>query len=266
MSRIAIIAGAGEFPVLMAHQLRRNGIETVAVAIEEEADAAIEDAVDRTYWQPLGRVGKLLKLLKKEQIDKVVLAGKVQKTRIFRDFRPDVKALSLLWGLRDRKDDTILLKVADVLAEEGIELLPQTVHMEPYLPEAQVFTESKPTDEENEDVAFGVDVAREMGRLDIGQTVVVRRGAVLAVEAIEGTDQAIRRGGSLGNGDVVVVKVAKPAQDPRFDVPAIGIDTVVACLDARARVLAIEGGRTFFFQQEEAIALADRSGLAILAF
>ena len=264
--RIGIIAGAGEFPVLMARECRQRGLETVAVAIEEEAERDIETVADRTFWQPLGKVGKLLKLLKKEQVERVVVAGKVSKTRIFRDFKPDVKALTLLWGLKDRKDDTIMLKVAAVLAEEGIELLPQTTYMEAYLPGPQVFTKRDPTEEERGDVVFGAGMAREIGRLDVGQTVVVKRGAVLAVEAIEGTDQTIRRGGSLGSGGVVVVKVAKPDQDPRFDVPAIGIDTVVACLDAGAQVLAVEAGNTFFFQQAEAVALADRNEITILTF
>ncbi len=266
MGRIAIIAGAGEFPVLMAREFRRLGVETVAIAFEEEADPAIEAEAHRTYWQPVGRVGKLLRLLKKENIERAVFAGKVHKTRIFKDFRPDIKALTLLWGLKDRKDDTIMLKVAEMLAAEGVELLPQTSHMEAYLPGPQVFTAREPTEEEAQDVEFGASVARELGRLDIGQTVVVKRGAVLAVEAIEGTDQAIRRGGSLGGAGAVVVKVAKPDQDPRFDVPAVGIDTVMACLDAGVRTLAIEGGRTFFFQREETVALADRNGMAILAF
>ena len=264
--RIAIIAGAGEFPILMAREFKRRGVETVAVAIQEEADKAIEAEASRTYWQPLGKVGRLLKVLRKEKIQRAVLAGKVHKTRIFRDLRPDVKALGLLWGLRDRKDDTILLKVVDVLKEEGVELLPQTTYMEAFLPEAQVFTRRHPTEEEKADVELGAATARELGRLDIGQTVVVKRGAVLAVEAIEGTDPAIRRGGSLGNGGAVAVKVAKPSQDPRFDVPAVGIDTVVACLDAGVGVLGVEAQKTFFFQREEAVALADRHGLVLLAF
>ncbi len=266
MERIAVIAGAGEFPVLMVREFKRRGVETVAVAIEEEADPAIESEATRTYWQPLGKVGRLLKLLKKEKVGQAVLAGKVHKTRIFKDLRPDIKALSLLWGLRDRKDDTILLKVVDVLAAEGVQLLPQTTYMDAYLPEAQVFTRREPSEEERADIEFGAVLARELGRLDVGQTVVVKRGAALALEAIEGTDQAIRRGGSLGSGGVVVVKVAKPEQDARFDVPAVGVDTVVACLDAGARVLALEAEKTFFFQQDEAVALADRHGMTILAF
>lgn len=266
MDKIAIIAGAGEFPVLMAREFTRRGLETVAVAIEEEADRAIEAEAARTYWQPLGKVGRLLKVLRREKIGRVVVAGKVHKTRIFRDFRPDLKALSLLWGLRDRRDDTIMLKVADVLAEEGIELMPQTTHMEAYLPGPQVFTRRRPDEDEVADVEFGAGVAREMGRLDIGQTVVVKRGAVLAVEAIEGTDPSILRGGSLGGGGVVVVKVAKPQQDSRFDVPAVGHQTVVTCLDAGVRVLAVEAGKTFFFQQEKAVALADQHEMTVLAF
>lgn len=265
MERIAVIAGAGEFPLLVVRELVRRAVEPVVVALEEEADPAIEREADTVYWQPVGKVGRLLKVLRKEGVDRAILAGKVHKTRIFRDLKPDLTALRLLWALRDRKDDTILTKVADVLASEGITLLPQTTHMDAYLPGAQVFTGRTPTQEELSDVKFGLAVAREIGRLDIGQTVVVKRGAVLAVEAIEGTDQAIRRGGSLGNGGVVVVKVAKPDQDLRFDVPAIGLETVASCLDAGGRVLAIEAGRTFFFQRDAAVALADRSGISILA-
>lgn len=266
MERIAIIAGAGEFPLLMARELKRRGVETVAVAIQEEADRAIEAEAARTYWQPLGRLGRLLKTLKKERIDRAVLAGKVQKARVFREFKPDIRALTLLWGLKDRKDDTILLKIAEVLRGEGIELLPQTTHMDEFLPQAQVFTRRAPEPAEQGDIDFGAAVARELGRLDVGQTVVVKKGAVLALEAIEGTDQAIRRGGSLGGSGAVVVKVAKPRQDLRFDVPAVGIDTVVACVDAGVGTLAVEGGKTFFFQREEAVALADRHGMAVLAF
>lgn len=263
--RIGIIAGAGEFPSLMAKEFLGRGIEPVVVAIEEEADRSIESIVASVHWQPLGKVGRLLKLLHRERIDRVVLAGKVHKTRIFRDLKPDFKAVALLWGLRDRKDDTILLKVADVLAQEGVELLPQTTHMEDYLPGPAVFTRRAPNDSERADVEFGLSVAREMGRLDIGQTVVVRRGAVLAVEAIEGTDQAIRRGGALGAGGAVVVKVAKPSQDLRFDVPAVGVETVRSCVEGGVQVLAIEAHKTFFFQKEEALALADRNGISILA-
>ncbi|MBI5446236.1 MAG: UDP-2,3-diacylglucosamine diphosphatase LpxI [Deltaproteobacteria bacterium] len=266
MERIGMIAGAGQFPDLMVRELIRRGVEPVVVAIEEEAERGIEAAGAKVYWQPLGRIRRLLRVLRKEQLDRVVLAGKVHKTRIFKDFRPDLKAVTLLWGLKDRKDDTILLKVADVLAQEGITLIPQTTHMDAFLPAAQVFTERAPTDEERADVEFGCSIARELGRLDIGQTVVVKKGAVLALEAIEGTDQAIRRGGSLGNGGVVVVKVAKPSQDLRFDVPAIGIDTLMACLDSGVRVLAIEATKTFFFQQEETVDLANRHAISILAF
>lgn len=266
MERIAIIAGSGMFPILMAREYNKQGFDPLIVAVAEEADKSIEDEASIVLWQPLGKVGKLLKSLEKEKINRVVLAGKVHKTRIFRDFKPDIKALTLLWGLRDRKDDTIMLKVADILKDEGIELLPQTTHMESYLPKAQIFTRKKPTSEEQNDIEFGTAMAREIGRIDVGQTVVVKRGAVLALEAIEGTDQAILRGGSLGNGGAVVVKTAKPGQDPRFDVPAIGIETVTTCLDAGISVLAIESKKTFFLQKEESIELANKNALSIVAF
>jgi DUF1009 family protein len=266
MGRIAIIAGAGEFPILMAQEFARRGEPPVVLAIEEEADKSIESVAKDVYWSPLGKVGKILKILKKENVDSAVVAGKVHKTRIFRDLRPDVKALTLLWGLRDRKDDTIMLKVADVLAHEGIKLLPQTTHMEAYMPPKGLLTKREPTEENLRDIEFGIQVAREMGRLDIGQTVVVKRGAVLAVEAIEGTDEAILRGGSLGSRDAVVVKVAKPKQDMRFDVPAVGLGTIKSCMDGGAQVLAIEAGTTFFFQQRDALELANRHGITITAF
>lgn len=266
MERVAIIAGAGEFPLLLARQLRLEGLQTVAVAIEDEADPALASEVDRIHWQPLGRVGSLLRVLREESVRHAVLAGKIRKTRIFRDLRPDLKALTLLWGLRDRRDDTILGKVADVLASEGVELLPQTFAMDPYLPSARVFTRRKPTAAERADVEFGAALAREAGRLDVGQTVVVKSRAALAVEAIEGTDAAILRGGALGGPGAVAVKVAKPQQDPRFDVPAVGLGTVRACAEAGVRVLAFEAGKTFFFQQERALDEAERHGIAVLAF
>lgn len=266
MGRIGIIAGAGEFPQIMAKELIRRGVDPVVVAIEEEASKGIAKIVELVHWMPLGKVGKILKTLKKEGVDSVIVAGKVHKTRIFRDFRPDMKALTMLWGLKDRKDDTIMQKVADLLGHEGMTLLPQTTHMDAYLPEQGTYTKAEPSEEDLEDIVFGEKIARELGRHDIGQTVVVKRGAVLALEAIEGTDQAILRGCSLGNRDAVVVKVAKPDQDQRFDVPAIGLETVKTCMDGGAKVLAIEAGKTFFFQREAAIELANKHGIVIHAF
>jgi DUF1009 family protein len=266
MTKIGIIAGAGEFPAILAEECRKQGVEPVVVAIREEADPRVEEIAPNTHWEALGKVGKILKHLKGQGVEQVVLAGKVHKTRIFKDFRPDLKALTLLWALRDRKDDTILGKVAEVLSDEGITLISQTTYMQNYLPGAEVFTKRHPSHEEMEDINFGASIAREMGRLDIGQTVVVKRGAVLAVEAIEGTDQAILRGGSLGSRDVVVVKVAKPGQDLRFDVPAVGLATVQVCVDAGAKVLAFEASKTFFFQRQAAIDLANRNKICVTAF
>ncbi|PLX42167.1 MAG: DUF1009 domain-containing protein [Deltaproteobacteria bacterium] len=266
MSKVGIIAGAGEFPIILVRKCLQKGLSPVVVAISEEASPVLDEVVDGVFWQSVGKVGKIFKHLRKEGVTEAIVAGKVHKMRIFRDFQPDLTAMRLLWSLRNRKDDTIMNKVADALAEEGITLIPQTTFMEDYIPRAKVFTKRKPTDDERVDIDFGASVATEMGRLDIGQTVVVKRGAVMAIEAIEGTDQAILRGGSLGNRDVVVVKVAKPDQDQRFDIPAIGLGTVKACLDGGARVLAFEAGKTFFFQQEEAVEMADRNDMSIVAF
>ncbi len=266
MEKVGIIAGAGEFPIILVEQCRKRGVEPVVVAIREEVDPRLPEIVPDIHLEDLGKVGRILKFLKGQGTTEVILAGKVHKTRIFKDFRPDLKALTLLWALRDRKDDTILGKVAEVLADEGVTLLPQTTFMDDFLPGAGVFTKRRPNKEEIEDIDFGSTIAREMGRLDIGQTVVVKRGAVVAVEAIEGTDQAILRGGSLGSRDVVVVKVAKPDQDLRFDVPAVGLATVQVCVDAGAKLLAFEAGKTFFFQREASVELANHHKICIAAF
>ncbi len=265
-AKIGIIAGAGEFPILLVRKCLDQGIEPVVVAISEEADKALDGIVEGVFWQSVGKIGKILKHLKNAGVKEAIVAGKVHKMRIFRDFKPDLTAMKLLWNLKDRKDDTIMNKVAELLAEEGVTLVPQTRYMEDYIPGKHIFTKRAPSDGELSDIEFGTAAAREMGRMDIGQTVVVKEGAILAVEAIEGTDHAILRGGSLGNRDVVVVKVAKPDQDQRFDVPAIGLQTIKSCLDGGARVLAFESDNTFFFQQEEAIELADKHDLTIVAF
>jgi DUF1009 family protein len=266
MSKIGIIAGAGEFPLILVRKCIEKGVEPVVVAIKEEADESLNELVDGVFWQPVGKVGKILKFLRTAGVSEAIAAGKVNKMRIFRDIKPDLTAMRLLWSLRDRKDDTIMNKVADLLAGEGVTLLPQTRYMEDYLPEPEVFTKRTPTEEEKSDIEFGFHMAKEIGSLDIGQTVVVKRRAVLAVEAIEGSDSCILRGGSLGNGDVVVIKVSKPNQDLRFDVPAIGLQTIKSCIDARVKILAIEARKTFFFQKTESVRLANRHNIAIVSF
>ncbi len=265
MQKIGVIAGAGEFPLILISKCLERGVEPIVVAIQEEADPSVNELVEGVFWSPVGKVGKILEFLRNSGASEAIVAGKVNKMRIFRDIKPDLTAMKILWSLRDRKDDTIMGRVATLLAEQGITLVPQTRYMDDYLPEAAVFTKRKPSDEDLADISFGFQMAKEMGSLDIGQTVVVKRGAVLAVEAIEGTDSCILRGGSLGNGDAVAVKVSKPNQDMRFDVPAVGLQTLKSCLDGGVRVLAFESKKTFFFQREETIALANKHKATIVA-
>lgn len=264
MERLGIIAGYGEIPVLMAREAKAKGMEVIAIALKGMTSPYIEKEVDRIYWVEVGQLGKLIKTLKKEHINKAVMGGKVRKNLMFAGIKPDLRALGLWVRLNDRKDDSILVAVASELENEGITLQKATQYLSGYMAEAGVLTKRRPTGKIKKDIEFGWLIAKEIGRLDIGQTVVVKDRAVLAVEAIEGTDEAILRGGRLGRGGVTVVKVSKPNQDMRFDVPVVGLDTMKALLEAQVVALAIEAGKTIMINKEELIRIADREGIVIV--
>ncbi len=266
MSRktIGIIAGGGQFPILFADAAREKGRRVVAIANKGEASVELEKHVDVLYWVKLGQLGKIIKYFRKERVRETVFLGTITKTRIFRDVLPDLKGLTLWNKIDVHQDDAILRAVADALEREGIHVLESTEFLKHLLFPGGVLTRKKPSASQVEDIRFGWRVAKEIGRLDIGQCVVVRDRSVLAVEAIEGTDATIRRGGKLAGTGAVVVKVKKPQQDFRFDLPATGAGTITTLSEAGCSVLAVEAGQSLIFDHKDMVAAADRSGIIVV--
>ena len=262
--KIGIIAGGGQFPLLFAQAVRRHGLKVYAAAHEGETDETLADQVDALQWVRLGQLGKIIDFFKKEGVIKTVFIGSITKTNIFRDVRPDLKGLGLWNKIDIKQDDSILRAIAERLAKDGIEVVASTSYVPELLFPQGILTRKKLTKEQKNDIVFGWKIARAMGGLDIGQCVVVRNQTVLAVEAIEGTDAAIRRGGTLGKEKAVVVKLKKPNQDLRFDLPAVGEKTIVSMLEVKAAVLAVEAGYALFFDRESVIRAADAAGLVVV--
>lgn len=264
---IGLIAGRGQFPLLFARAARARGYRVVAVAHRDETLPELEGEVDQITWIRLGQLGALIKGLKRYGARRAVMCGGVRKTRMFRDVRPDWKAARLLTRLRHLADDGILRTLADVLAEEGIQVLPSHELVPELLAQEGVYTRRGPDRREREDAELGWRLAAELGRLDIGQCLVVREKVVLAVEAAEGTDACIRRAGELAaRGGLVVVKRCKPIQDLRFDLPAVGADTVSVMAEAGGSCLVIEAGRTLVFDRAEMVRRAEAAGICVMAW
>ncbi len=263
-SKIGIIAGGGQFPLLFAEAAKAQGRQVMAAAHKGETWPEIDQVADRVCWVKLGQLGKIISFFNAEQVTEVVLAGTITKTRIFKDVWPDLKGLTLWSRIDIRQDDAILRAVAAVLEEEGIRVLPSTLYLPQLLFPKGVLTKKRPSAEQQEDIRFGWRTARAVGALDIGQCVVVRDRSVLAVEAIEGTDAAIRRGGELGHEQAVVVKVRKPNQDFRFDLPAIGLTTIETMRAAKAAVLAVEAGQALLFDCDEVVRQANLAGIIVV--
>ncbi len=261
---IGLIAGGGQFPLLFARAARKRGRAVVAAAHVNESDPTLASEVDHLCWVKLGQLGKIINHFKKNGVTEAVFAGAITKTRIFKDVLPDFKGLSLWNKIDARQDDAILRAVAQTLEQEGIRVLASTIYLEHLLFPEGVLTRKKPSAGEVEDIRFGWNIAREIGRLDIGQCVVVRDRTVLAVEAIEGTDAAIRRGGKLADRGAVVVKLKKPGQDFRFDLPATGSATIATLAEVGGRVLAVEAGQSLLFDREAMILAADQAGISVV--
>ena len=265
MMRIGIIAGSGQFPILFSKAAKAKGISVYAAALSREADPILADYVEDIEWIALGQVNKIIRFFKNNRVIDAVMLGAVRKTRIFSDIKPDMKALSMIAGMRHTHDDGLLRAFSDGLEKEGIFIRSSTYLLPDLLAPSGRWTQRKPSRSEKADMDLGWHLAKEIGRLDIGQCVVIGGGSVLAVEAIDGTDATIKRGGALGKGTAVVVKVCKPNQDTRFDIPATGIDTIKTMNEAGARVLVIEAGKTVVFDRDEMISLADQYGICIVA-
>jgi DUF1009 family protein len=262
--KIGVIAGGGQFPLLFAKAMRRQGLKVYAAAHRGETDEELTHLVERLQWVRLGQLGRIIDFFKNHSIKKTVFVGSITKTNIFRDVRPDLKGLGLWNKIDIKQDDAILRAVAHRLAKDGIEVVASTGYVPELLFPQGLLTRKKPTKEQKKDIIFGWEIARAMGGLDIGQCVVVRNQTVLAVEAIEGTDAAIRRGGSLGKEKSVVVKLRKPNQDLRFDLPAVGKKTIASMQEVKAAVLAVEAGYALFFDRESVIRAADAAGIIVV--
>ncbi|OGR00964.1 MAG: hypothetical protein A2505_04020 [Deltaproteobacteria bacterium RIFOXYD12_FULL_55_16] len=263
-NRIGIIAGGGQFPKLFAEAARKAGREVVIVAHQGESWPELEGIADRFCWVKLGQLGRIISFFREHGVVEAVFLGAITKTRIFKDVWPDFKGLSLWNKIDVRQDDAILRAVAEALEKEGIRVLESTLYLKELLFPKGVLTKKKLSAEQREDICFGWPIARAIGALDIGQCVVVRNRTVLAVEAIEGTDAAITRGGALGKEQAVVVKVKKPRQDFRFDLPAIGIKTIESMAEVKAAVLAVETGQALLFDHEAVFEAANRAGIVVV--
>ncbi len=261
---IGIIAGGGQFPLLFAKAAREAGRRIVVVAFRGETDEAVTAGADAVCWTKLGQLGKVISFFKKEGVGETVFLGTITKTRIFRDVLPDFKALALWNKIDRRQDDAILRAIAGHLEEEGIRVVPSTLYLRHLLFPCGVLSKKKPGKAQWQDIEFGWRNAKAIGQLDIGQCVVVRDSAVLAVEAIDGTDATITRGGELAGEKAVVVKVRKPDQDFRFDLPATGPTTIRSMVRVKASVLAVEAGQSLIFDREKMLAAANDAGIVVV--
>jgi UDP-2,3-diacylglucosamine hydrolase len=261
---IGLIAGNGRFPLIFAESAKREGVRVVAVAHRGETDAAIDRVADSVTWVRVGELGKMIRAFRRAGVRRAVMAGGLSKGAVFRGGRPDVRGALFLARLRNFRDDVLLRAVAGEFESDGIEIVPSTTFLSTLVAQEGVLGRSVPKRREWADVAYGFRVAKEVGRFDVGQSVVVRGGVALAIEGMEGTDACIRRGGELGHGGAVVVKVAKPGQDLRFDVPAVGPRTIATMAEVKARVLALEADHTILLDRATLLADADRAGVAVV--
>lgn len=262
--RIGLIAGNGRFPIIFADNARKLGYVVSAVAHEGETEPELAQHVERIHWIKIGQFTKLINALKGDGVSRAVMLGGIKKTHVFTTVRPDFRMLALAGRLALWKDDDILRGFAEELEREGITITESTFGLTGILVEEGPLTKRTPSKKEWEDIRYGWDVAREIGRLDIGQCVVIKDRVVVAVEAVEGTDGAIRRGGELAKAGVVVVKRSKPQQDLRFDLPAVGPRTIEAMESVNAAVLALEAGRSVLLDREDMLRKAEQAGIAVV--
>jgi UDP-2,3-diacylglucosamine hydrolase len=265
LKTLGIIAGNGVYPRLLAAAARKTGVaRIVAAAFTNETDPALTEHVDLIEWMRVGQLGRLLKFFRAQKILHAIMAGQIAPKNLF-DLHPDVKALLLMAKLKQRNAESIFAAIADELAKAEVELLPATTFLEDSLAQPGLIAGPKLSGREVEDVDLGFRIAKEIARLDIGQTVIVKNGTILAVEAFEGTNDAIKRGGALASEGAVMIKVAKPNQDMRFDVPVIGLETIRIATEVKLRVIAVEAGRTLLLERDAIVDLANRAKITIIA-
>jgi len=268
VSPLGLIAGNGRFPFLALDAARAMGRQVTVIAIKDEADGALEAAARESgaalHWVSLGQLGRCIALLKEAGVHEALMAGQVKHVKIFSDFMPDLTLLSVIRRLKARSTDALIAAVADVLRDKGIELVDSTLFLRPLLAETGVLTRRGPGDRERADFDFGYRMADAIAGLDVGQTIVVKDQAVVAVEAMEGTDETIARAGRLAGPGTVVIKVAKPNQDMRFDVPVVGVPTIGAMRQAGAVALTVDAGKTLMIDGAAIVRAADDAGISIV--
>lgn len=262
--KIGLIAGSGQFPILFSKMARQQGLAVYTAAYVNEADPELAPLSQKIEWLHLGQLKRLIRFFRHNGVHRAVMLGAVRKTRLFTDVKPDLKAIAIIASMRHTHDDALMRAFAGSLENEGITIEPSTLLLPELLASKGVWTSRQPSRSEKKDIALGFSIAKEIGRLDIGQSVVVGGGTILAVEAIDGTDATIERGGRLGKGEAVLVKVCKPNQDFRFDLPSVGATTIAVMHRCDVHVLAVEAGRTVVFDRSEMIRSADRKGITII--
>lgn len=266
MDKLGLIAGGGRFPILLADAARRCGVrEIVCVAFPGQPSQGIGEHVDRLFWLEIGQLGKIIKTLKREGVKKVVFAGSLSPNLVVRKLKLDLRMITLAARVKDRTAESVLKAIGEEFARDGLELIDSTSFLSQLLPEAGVLSMRKPDGREEKDIEFGWKIAKQMAGMGVGQTVVVKDRSIVAVEAMEGTNRTIARGGGVGGSGTVVVKVAKPEHDMRFDVPVIGPGTIRAMAASKAGAIGIEAGKTLFLDREEALKEANAQGIAVVA-
>ena len=265
MKKLGLIAGNGKFPLLFAAEAKREGYQIIAVAHRGETLEQIAAVIGDVTWIYVGQLGKIIRTFQRAGVSEAVMAGGIRKVKLFGNFRPDLRGTRFLARLKGRDDDALLRGIADELAGEGIKILESTLCLPDLIAREGVLTRRPPSGSQWDDIRLGLATAKEIGRLGIGQTVVVKNRVVVAVEAVEGTDAAIQRGGVLTKSGCVVVKVSKPGQDLRFDVPAIGVDTIKNIREVGGAVLAVEADKTIILEKETVLRDAEASGIAVVA-
>ena len=264
--KLGLVAGYGDMPVEIIKSAQREGYEIVCIALRGMAHDDYDSLIENYLYVELGEVEKTINFFKSHQVSQVFFAGKVEKTRLFSStFKMDSSASELMKSLPQGNDDTILLGLAELFAKAGLMVLDSTRFLKTILPKKGILTETKVPADVEADIRYGYELAKAIARMDIGQTIVVRNKTVLAVEAIEGTDQAIIRGGNLGKGSATVIKVAKPNQDLRFDVPTIGKGTLESCVQAGVQALAFDSGSTILLNSEEVLEMAAKNGIHLIS-
>lgn len=263
---IGLIAGKGKFPLIFAQEARKNGREIVVVALKDEANQDFSPYAKSVHTVPVGKLDALIQTLKDQGVTQAVMAGRVEHVKLFSDIVPDFRTAQLLFRIKDRRADSILGSVAEEFQKDGITLLPSVTFLQHLVPGPGYLTKRKLNETEEKNVEFGIRMAQALAAMDCGQTVAVKRRMVLAVEAIEGTDECVRRAAKWGGDEVVVVKSAKPNQDLRFDVPVIGMTTIKVLAEVKSKVLAVEANRTLFLEKDDCVKLADQNGISILAW